>query len=613
MKPSRLVGLFALAVLAHVESLSYWFVSTDTFALIRTGRVQSVGDFVGTFTRPMMHGSGFTDIALFYRPLTTLSYALDYWLWELAPAGYHATNLLLHGLAVVLAALAVAEVTRRSDVGVVAGVLFALHPLTAETVPVIARRQDVIALVFLLASLTLFLRSRREASTALFGGSLVAYALALAAKEPALLLPALVVTWVGVEQGVPRDADEVRDALRAVGPFVLVTAGYLAVRLAVLGSFGGYRNRPSLSVADAPALVAKYVLSLWYPSDTVGVGATGGGAWALVPLAVLLLVGLVLAAAATARPGTQRSLRAVPLLGFLVALGTVPVLLAVDPAVLRPALDVLGYGRPTGDLPFAYPYPNQAAPLVGLCLVAAVVAGAAWTLRRAEPALDASELRAVAFFAVWLALPVGLFFVSGDYAIRSGYLSLVPAMAVLALLLVRGAREGVRGAGLRSGAAPVLAVGLLLVVPMVAATPLVHPYDGWESSGAVNRLTLTGLEAELEGTPDGRTVRVAGLPTGIVEQQEAFPRVRSLGFLGPGSIEAWLALRKSGPERRVTVTETTELDRPPVRATFETTDTGDAVTVRVRYVEATSETRRHGHPDRAGHGVPALVAQPRSR
>jgi len=610
VKRSRLVGLFAIAVLAHVESLSYWFVSTDTFALIRTGRVRSVGDLVATFTRPMMHGSGFTDVALFYRPLTTLSYALDYWLWGLAPAGYHATNLVLHGLAVVLAALAVAEVTRRSDVGAVAGVLFALHPLTAETVPVIARRQDVIALVFLLASLTLFLGSRREESTALFGGSLVAYALALAAKEPALLLPALVVTWVGVERGVPRDAGAVRDALRAVGPFVLVTAGYLAVRVAVLGGFGGYRTRPSLSVADAPALVAKYVLSLWYPSDTVGVGATGG-AWALVPLAVLLLAGLVLAAA-FGRPGTPRSPRAVPFLGFLVVVGAVPVLLAVDPAVLRPALDVLGYRRPTGDLPFAYPYPNAAAPLVGLCLVAAVVAGTAWALRRADVALDASTRRAVAFFAVWLALPVGLFYLSGDYAIRSGYLSLVPAMAVLALLLVRGTRESVRGTTLWSGAAPVLAVALLVVVPMVAATPLVHPYDGWESSGEVNRLTLTGLEAELDGTPDARPVRVAGLPTGIAEQQEAFPRVRSLGFLGPGSIEAWLALPGSGPARRVTVSETTELVRPPVQATFETIDTGDAVTVRVRYVEATPETRRHAR-SAEGHGVPAPVAQPRSR
>lgn len=580
MKPSRLGGLFVLAVVAHVESVSYWFVSTDTFALIRSARVQSGHDLVTTFTEPMMHGTGFTDIALFYRPLSSLTFALDYWLWGLAPAGYHATNLVLHGLAVVLAAVAVAEVTGRPAIGGVTGVLFALHPLTAEVVPVVARRQDVVMFVFVLGSLALFIRSWRTQSTRLYVTSLGAYGLALAAKEPALLLPVLVGTWVVTEHGVSDPRAALLDGVRAVLPFALLTAGYLAVRVTVLGGLGGYLERPSLTVSVLPDLVVKYVLSMWYPADTIGVGAAGDGAWLLVPVGLAVLVGVILGWSLPACARIGVSARLVALVGILVAVAAIPVLLVLDGATLAPTLAAIGYGGSPNELPFPYPYPGPTSPLIGLTLIAAVMAGVLWSALGSRRAL-ADHRGALVFFTVWLFLPVFMFYRSGDYAIRSGYPSLVPAMALLAILIVAGFRRTDTGFAVD----PVLASAvLLLVVPMVAATPLVHPYDGWAASGEVNRLTLTGVEAELEEAPGDDPVRVVGVPNGIMEQRRSFPRVASIGYLGHASFQAWLDLRGYGDARRIWVAETRVLHRAPVAATFDTVREDDRMTVRVQYV-----------------------------
>lgn len=618
MRRIRLFGLFALAVLAHVESLTYWFVSTDTFALVSSSRVRSTADLVGTFTRPMMDGTGFTNIALFYRPLATLTYTVDNWLWGLDPAGYHATNLLLQGIVVVLAALLVAEVTRRPATGLVTGALFALHPLTAEVVPVVARRHDVVMLAFLLVSLTLFLRGRRTGSRTSQWGAVALYVLALGAKEPALLLPALAFVLVVLERDDPLTLATGLAAVRAIVPFAVATAGYLAVRVTVLGGLGGYLEREPLETATWPTLVAKYLLTMWYPAEAVAVGtADDAGAWLVVPVALavvaataLLAVGRRLRAAPTSEASSRvdgvarRILQLGSFAVFVAAVAAVPALLTLDRATLRPVRALVGYGGTTG-LPFPYPYSDPASPLVGLALVAAAVAGVAWTLAGADGVLDRTERRSLAFFAVWLALPVGLFVRSGDYAIRSGYLSLVPAMALLAVPLLAGARSALAdvrrttdadstgggsgrfvGGEVPAGAHAVLvAAVLLLVVPMVAASPAIHPYDGWGATGEINRLTLTGLDAELADAPADRPVHVEGVARGVHEQRRAFPRVRSLGFLGPKSIQGWFAFTGADESRRVTMSNAVTLDRPPADAGFETAVDDDRVTVRVSYEE----------------------------
>jgi len=93
-----------------------------------------------------------------YLPLPMLSYLLESELWGLAPAGYHAVNLLLHILNAVLVYVVSARALKSQRAGAFAGLIFALHPVQIECVSVIAQRKTLLATAFLLGSLIAYQR-----------------------------------------------------------------------------------------------------------------------------------------------------------------------------------------------------------------------------------------------------------------------------------------------------------------------------------------------------------------------------------------------------------------------------------------------------------------------
>ena len=125
------------------------------------------------------------------RPVVVLSYLLDRAVWGLRPAGFHATNLLLHlGVVLLLAALA-----RRLQPelgpfpGFAAALLYGLHPVLTEAVQCPAFREDLLVTLFLLLSLLAATRAR----TAWL--SVPALIAALASKESAAVTPILML-WM---------------------------------------------------------------------------------------------------------------------------------------------------------------------------------------------------------------------------------------------------------------------------------------------------------------------------------------------------------------------------------------------------------------------------------
>src|SRR5688572_26927084 len=97
-----------------------------------------------------------------YQPLSWLTLALDYQLWGLNGAGYHATNMLLHGAGMLaLYGLARALLGPRfpglSDTALrlaaaAAALFHAVHPLRVESVAWATERRDVQAGLFLILS-----------------------------------------------------------------------------------------------------------------------------------------------------------------------------------------------------------------------------------------------------------------------------------------------------------------------------------------------------------------------------------------------------------------------------------------------------------------------------
>ena len=131
-----------------------------------------------------------------YWPLTFTSFWVEWRVWGKAPAGYHAVNVALHAAASVLLWRALRAL--RVPGAWLAGLLFAVHPVTVESVAWISERKNVLSAVPFLGAVLCWVRwldARRALHLAL---ALALFSAALLAKTSAVPLPVvlLAVAWL---------------------------------------------------------------------------------------------------------------------------------------------------------------------------------------------------------------------------------------------------------------------------------------------------------------------------------------------------------------------------------------------------------------------------------
>jgi regulator of sirC expression with transglutaminase-like and TPR domain len=105
-----------------------------------------------------------------FHPFAWLTLAMDYVVWEMNPAGYHLTNLILHVLNTVLFYFLINALLHRTvtvshsklsgvEISAAMGALyFAIHPLRVETVAWVSTRGDVLCGFFYLITILAYLR-----------------------------------------------------------------------------------------------------------------------------------------------------------------------------------------------------------------------------------------------------------------------------------------------------------------------------------------------------------------------------------------------------------------------------------------------------------------------
>jgi hypothetical protein len=287
--PFIIVAAAVALVFAQTRGLA--LLGFDTYPLILTGRMQSLGDFLGTFTEQLMDGR-YPD--KFYRPALSLTFALDHALWGLRPWGYHLTDALLFGAA----ALALFGLVRRlaapraSVAAYVTLLLLLLHPTQWEVLPVPARRAELMCGLAVALSLLLQLRPRALAGRRPPVGPALCMMAAIASKETALLFPAL--SFLAVLLYAPRPGSRQRLARAGLAmiPHAVVIGIMLAARFAVLGGLGGHEEARGLgqSLAATPTVAAILAQELIAP-QTITQGSSLG-----IWLVAIVLAGLVVTA-----------------------------------------------------------------------------------------------------------------------------------------------------------------------------------------------------------------------------------------------------------------------------------------------------------------------------
>jgi len=117
--------------------------------------------------------------------LTYLTIALDHGLWGPRPAGYHLTNVILHGVCSALVALCTLALGGHARVATLCGALFAVHPVHTEVVASIENRKEMLALLFVISSVILYRHRVHRRFGWSYAGAIVCVALGMHAKEVA--------------------------------------------------------------------------------------------------------------------------------------------------------------------------------------------------------------------------------------------------------------------------------------------------------------------------------------------------------------------------------------------------------------------------------------------
>jgi len=185
------LAVLAVAVVAALtwrEMLGLSLYAWDTFPLIAA----SSSDFAHVFTRELMDGR--FPGGHFYRPLVELSFAVDHALWGLDARGYHFTDLVV---LIVSGALCVRLATRVLGAGnvhwaVLAGLIYVLHPVQFEILPLPPRRADALSAMFVLLAVGLDARRVRWPTA-------FACLCAIASKETGVIAAPLVFAFAVAE------------------------------------------------------------------------------------------------------------------------------------------------------------------------------------------------------------------------------------------------------------------------------------------------------------------------------------------------------------------------------------------------------------------------------
>ncbi len=315
--PSRrttiVVYLFLVAISLAVfgQTIRYDFVNFDDDLYVYNAPAIQAGLTVKglalAFTSPHARN---------WHPLTTISHMLDCQLYGLKAGGHHATNVVLHTIAVLLLFRVLRQMTGAVWKSATVAALFAVHPLHVESVAWVSERKDLLSAVFFLLMLDAYFRYTRAPSMTRYLLVAVLFAAGLMSKPMLVSAPVILLLldyWplgrfeqlssTKDKAKIARSGDQwpvIRDLFLEKVPLLVLSAGSCVITFVL-------QKRATGAIPPLPFLwrmqnaVVSYVIYLWetlwpthlavfypHPNNTVPI-------WAVV-LAVALLFAITVSA-----------------------------------------------------------------------------------------------------------------------------------------------------------------------------------------------------------------------------------------------------------------------------------------------------------------------------
>ncbi|MBI4690088.1 MAG: tetratricopeptide repeat protein [Nitrospirae bacterium] len=211
--------LILLVIIAFANSLQNSFVWDDHNLILNNPKINiPVKEMPLLFKTTLWELSkGVRDV--YYRPLVSLLFVLNYKIWGPTPMGFHLINILFHFINAILVyrvGLLLLDSDNKKLISLMAASIFAVHPVHNESVGRPAAGEPLFGL-FIILFLYLFLRDRRYLSW-------IAFFLALLSKEAAVMLPFALVILTIYKKGIKRGVAEIIPYISLVGIYLIIRA-----------------------------------------------------------------------------------------------------------------------------------------------------------------------------------------------------------------------------------------------------------------------------------------------------------------------------------------------------------------------------------------------------
>src|SRR6266404_6267144 len=232
---------FVACALVYLPTLSGALLSDDYAVLAALSDWSQEGHLLRALVSKFY--SGLDSPSFYYRPLSMASFGFNFALTGADPFAWRLTNLALHlasgALVFAIARRFSIESGDRSNIGPsTAAAVFLLFPTSPEAVAWVSGRYDLLALLFMLATLAFFQRAARWYDR-WAAAALLTAACALASKESAALLPALVLA-VAIAGRAARARAAATSIFRIfilgardAAPWLVLGVAYFAMRAAI--------------------------------------------------------------------------------------------------------------------------------------------------------------------------------------------------------------------------------------------------------------------------------------------------------------------------------------------------------------------------------------------
>ncbi|MYC82366.1 MAG: tetratricopeptide repeat protein [Acidobacteria bacterium] len=281
------LALFLLVAVSYLPALEAGFVWDDLILV----EAAAVHDWSGLWS--IWFSPADIEKEAHYWPVVYTSFWLEHKLWGLAPLGYHAVNVALHLVNVLLVWLLLQRLAVPGAWAVAA--VFAVHPLHVESVAWVIERKDLLSALFYLAAALTWIRFVKSPRPERYGLALGLFAAALLSKSIAVTLPAALLIYHWWQAGRVTRTD-----LARLAPFF----GLALVITALDLSF--YTSREPLdlgySLAERVLIAGRalwfYAGKLLWPADLAviyplwEINAADPAAWIYVAAAAALVAAL---------------------------------------------------------------------------------------------------------------------------------------------------------------------------------------------------------------------------------------------------------------------------------------------------------------------------------